>query len=110
MRLGGWQRVGVVLSVLWVIFAAIYLQVTVNESNAKTRAMYYGWCMEDSTAGKLPKSTDCYAYAASQMVPDSANWWVFPLLAMVPLTVAWIFVYVVVWVTRWVRAGFRPAA
>jgi hypothetical protein len=87
-RLSGWQRIGIILSVLWIPV---------------------GWVLAVKNVPG-PPSLD---YPLSQICQDAqarmpkryAPWFV-----LAPIPIAWLLVYIVVWIVRWVRRGFQPAS
>jgi hypothetical protein len=98
MRLNGWQRIGLALSVLWVLGSAGWLWYQENDLALYQAGEEKRWCISihaDLTACATP--FDEYHRAA---VKDFWEW--IPYLALIPVVVAWVFGYVV----AWIRAGF----
>jgi hypothetical protein len=92
-RLNGWQRIGIVLSALWVLVGGLWgRQLAV--------APYFD-CIK--SAPNIDTMNFCERYL--QDWGSTAM-----LIALVPLPIAWLLVYIVVWTVRWIRRGFQPAA
>ena len=104
--LNGWQRVGIVLSALWAVGVLIFAwQIETTAASKHNDAFYH--CLF------APQSdVDQSKCEAQQQVLENARWrdlrgWLLRALAPIPL--AWLLVYLVVWVVCWVRGGFNPA-
>lgn len=96
--LNGWQRVGVVFTVLWVLtvsgFAAYeYAAAAPNPDTVFRPRLFVGF----SADAYLNDEPDTRMLRVGHLVVA---------LAVIP-TAAWLLVDVVIRTTRWVRAGFR---
>jgi hypothetical protein len=105
MRLNGWQRIGIVASVIWAIGAPIYWdQAAQTEANAKF-SFWYNLCRDGNRS-----SDECNEQARhmSDLVPryylGSANG---AFIGLVPIPLGWLLAYALVYLGRWIRAGFR---
>jgi hypothetical protein len=125
--MSGWQRIGVVISVLWLIASATYFIATKNEAAGKS----YAACIESSrmTGTRLREigkhdeadawerhSNDWCLRAAGYMSPvglahallegsyDSAVLWGF-LLG--PIALLWLVGSLVIGAVRWLSSGLR---
>ena len=104
-RLNGWQRIGIVLSVLWAIAAGAYVwQGSRNLSYVYWRTYYH--CV--FTPGNDENSCQA-AKEQAETVPSKYVSLLLPV-ALAAIPVAWLLVYIVVWTVRWVRRGFQLAA
>ena len=115
-RLTGWQRIGIVLSILWGLgvlglAAKAYYEYSqeaaIEASNAE--------CLDNArkapsaeekekACGVLPPRSEASAQGRTQRSPVPG----FLALLLLPIVVSWLLVYVGMWTTRWVRAGFNP--
>src|SRR5262249_51708456 len=109
VRLKGWQRTGIVLSVLWLSCASMWFiqQVPANQPAITS---IFRQCFEEPNAHR----SACKARAASfdkevrselaALPPplDRAEW---PLMALAPVFLVWILAYIVVWLARWIGRG-----
>jgi hypothetical protein len=106
-RLNGWQRTGIMLSVLWVVCVSMWFFQHVPEVNGPGIASVYLQCIGERNA----KRRECRARAEwfrdEARSEFRAGW---PWMALGPIVVVWGLVYVVVLTGRWVRRGFRPRA
>lgn len=105
MRLNGWQRIGIVASVVWTIGAPIYMDHAAQQEAGDAFDLSYRACRD------VPSNDpdECFQRAnrAYNTVPR------YPLLsanaavaALVPVGLGWLLVYALVYLVRWIRAGF----
>ena len=91
-RLNGWQRIGIVLSALWVLVGNVWLHNVLLE-----RDEAYQSCLA-AVRGRL-----FHCGAPDQIERNT----LFITYVLVPL--AWLLVYTIVWTDRWIRRGFQPS-
>jgi hypothetical protein len=109
MRVNGWQRIGIVASVIWAIGAPIYLDHAAQQEANERFSGTYRLCRD------VPSNDpdQCYqrASAASDSVPRynliSASTAVFAFLS---IGLGWLLAYALVYLGRWIRAGFKSSA
>ena len=135
MKISGWNRIGIVASVLWILAAGIY---TFNaERNAELTLAANA---ADYAAAKVqqfplpPGATAVDPYAefgghADTIPPPPAGYTVVPsgalfaaetspishsdaritaaLVAFVPVMLSWAFCYLIVFLTGWIKRGFQ---
>ena len=108
MRLNGWQRLGIVASVVWILGAGFYTANAVSDREAQTAADSTVAC-EDAHRDVL--NPECnergidYLNATKNDARIEAA-----LVAFVPVLLGWGFAYLALFVARWVRRGFAGAA
>jgi hypothetical protein len=106
MRLNGWQRIGIVASVIWAIGAPIYLDNEAQSDAEKRYSRVYGSCRD--VPSNEPELCAQRAGAAYGSVPryhfTSANG---TFVALAPIPVGWLLTYALVYLIRWIRAGFK---
>lgn len=105
-RLNGWQRLGVIVSVIWLPIGflwgnSLFIQV---QTDGPERVMMS--CNKINSALGKPLE-ECYkqfhsAYAAS----IAGHWWAGVVAAILPLLLAWGLAWVGLCLGRWVHAGF----
>jgi hypothetical protein len=114
-KLNGWVRLGIVVSVIWALSATfIYVDEIVNHPSfaAEYRLhRYFGWTDDIEATQKAHEKAKAQGEDFSERFLFQKP--LFSLtgylqLAFVPLVVCWLGVYLLVWVVRWVREGFRP--
>jgi hypothetical protein len=106
MRLNGWQRIGIVASVIWAIGAPIYLDHAAQQEAMEVFGHYYEACRDNPS--NEPERCFERARRAYDLVTR------YPLLsangavaALVPVGLGWLLAYALVYLVRWVRAGFQ---
>jgi heme/copper-type cytochrome/quinol oxidase subunit 2 len=93
-RLNGWQRIGIVLSLVWAVVGGLW--------GRKAALTPFLDCLSDT--GNLNFCQSQYQWAIDQV-------WLFALIfGLAPIPIAWLLVYIVVWTVRWIRRGFQPSA
>jgi hypothetical protein len=99
MRLGSWHRLGLVLSVVWFLGAGLY------EKYVETARYEAGYA--SSYASCISADVDLCQLAA-RVHGDSflVSWPYVALVALAPIIVAWISIYIIVLITNWIRRGF----
>jgi hypothetical protein len=106
MKINGWQRVGIVASVAWMIGAYIYTFNVEEKTNAIYAAMIVDNCI-DAHKGSEMGDNDClkkgeeYGIKAFPEERSEAA-----LVASVPVPLGWGFVYLVLFLVRWIKRGF----
>jgi hypothetical protein len=99
MRLGGWQRIGIVLSVCWILVGGYWgNQVGLSEGDW-VRARFAA-CLEArsiQTDGSVPKDTDWRPcdVAFDRDFPHAIrnHWYYAAVFAFIPIPLAWLLVY-----------------
>jgi hypothetical protein len=104
MRLGGWQRLGIVVSVIWIAGAAWSQHQTDLDEAMSAAASAKGRCL--ATNPNDPAKCDAVADVIRELAMSDDKSSVALLAFGVP-AMAWPTVYVVAAVARWVRVGFR---
>ena len=108
MRLNGWQRIGIVASVVWTIGAPIYLDYSAEQKAWEWFRASYELCRNNP--GNDPNRCREQASRQYDLVPryrlftDGAN---VALVSLVPIVLGWLLAYALVYLVRWIRAGFK---
>jgi uncharacterized membrane protein len=98
-NLNGWVRIGIVLSVVWIIAVIVYFM----KERSDTASMILGWCMEK-------KSFDmCWTETENVRVLGREFWINAGSAALVTTGLAWVVIGIIVWLFKWVAAGFSKA-
>jgi hypothetical protein len=107
MRLNGWQRIGIVASVIWAIGAPIYMDIAAERDADERFHLVYGSCRD--VPSNDPDQCFQRASRAYESVPRyhliSANG---AFVALAPIPLGWLIAYALVYLVRWIRAGFKP--
>jgi len=124
-RLNGWQRIGTVLTGLWLIFVLWFglLGYVGLESGhgpfVKTVPGKEPYCT--APAPELPpekktftfeEALGCAPGALVEGTPDQSHfmWGALAAAALIPAILGWLLAYALIGVIRWVAKGFRPKA
>jgi hypothetical protein len=106
LSLNGWQRIGVVLSSIWIIGAGLY------QRNADLeRASHMGaWAMrvcEETQGLKHMDYTPCAAEFAKEFsLFLEGSWGGVVFVAIAPMALGWLGVYAAIGIVRWIKRGF----
>ena len=96
VRLNGWQRIGIILSVLWVLVGAwlaqqaVYAPVIAGHSKCLSLGVPPSICKVQLDAGIARKKEE---------IPGAIA-----VFALAPIALIWL----IIWIARWVRRGFQP--
>jgi hypothetical protein len=121
MRLNGWQRIGIVLSVVWILSvggrgALEYLQGSGEPYYAMRflPALGEDYYFADSIQIPVPPPKDTHVgsfvtFEEARGFRIEHHFRIGYLVAAVfaPVVLLWLFAYLSVFVVRWVRAGFK---
>jgi hypothetical protein len=107
MRVKGWIRVGVVLSVIWAVGAGFYQNNEELSRSDKFFQFAYDVCQRGKEARSKPANLDCFeqSWAAAKPFRDPRLGDVL-FMAFAPLPVFWLAAFLAVLIFRWVRRGF----
>jgi hypothetical protein len=104
MRLNGWQRIGIVASVVWAIGGPIYVQNAADNEALATFLRVHRACLDANNDFDRCRERAKDAYDSVPRYPLlSANG---AFVALVPVALGWLLAYVLVYLVRWIRAGF----
>jgi hypothetical protein len=105
--MNGWKRIGIILSVLWVVVGGLWVRGKVMDD----MGFLAKFELDNCTTYLHPDDTNqCYANFDAMWQHDVPNLWLNinnAIWTLGPLLLAWLLVYVLVGLTRWVGAGFR---
>jgi len=104
--MNGWQRIGLILSVLWMLGAGYYQR----SSDMDKAGRMGGWTMEichktQSAKGSYDFSS-CSAEFEKMFHTFAEGSWGNVAIVALAIPLAWLLAYIVVWLTRWIRRGF----
>ena len=105
MRLGGWQRIGVIASAVWAVYGAAH-------GNAIGLGLGDGAykLLDDCLATPGSDVSACLnTFHVDYAAMTSDHWLCAVLWAFVPVLLAWSLVWVVRRLAAWVQRGFAPA-
>jgi hypothetical protein len=115
--LNGWQRIGIILSILWIPVGWILGLKAFGPHGDVLEPPFFDFCNETESKSPTPNYARCTREAQQWLViqyrlrerqhADAER--LAPWFAFAPIPIAWLLVYIVVWTARWVRRGFQPA-
>lgn len=118
LRLGGWHRLGIAFSVLWLVGCTVYLGFALHDMSVQAvEAVYETKDLQIWAVGQSDKFVDCELAGSERPPPDTTSieqrMSCRPLLAPVawlyglPLAMLWTVVPVTALALRWIVTGFR---
>jgi len=109
-RLKGWQRIGIVLSVLWAVGAWLYIEAAGSKAADEAFKSSHALCTREKMARNDFDPKACFDEAKDREDSTFSDWSVRAwLVALAPIPIAWLLIYIVVWTVRWIRRGFQPS-
>jgi hypothetical protein len=104
--LNGCQRIGIVLSMLWPVVGGLWgNQIAIQRGDAIPIA-HYKWCISQPDYD----DDECSATFDEEYAVGVRGHWAFAaMMGLVPIPIAWLLGYVVVWTVRWIKRGFQPS-
>jgi hypothetical protein len=112
MRLGGWQRIGVVASVCWIIGGGQWINgLVIDELSAPASKELRGCLAARSIQpdGPIPIDSDwgpCFERFSVAFRAAVAGHWVYAAaVTLILIPIVWLVVYGLVVLIRWVRAN-----
>lgn len=113
MRLNGWQRIGVLLSVVWLLASswAYFYEINNHPSGLASYipdAGYY-WTKDFAATQKAQdhaKQRGKDFYDRFVFLKPTFDPYGFLGVTLTPLVVCWVNIYLIFWIVRWVKRGF----
>ena len=107
MGLNGWVRIGIIASIAWVLVGG-YLgnRLVINQAE---QAMMTTLRLCNNPAGAPPTDPPVVCGRQANAAWDEAvkgRWWAAAMVAFAPIPFAWLLVWGLVALVRWVRGGF----
>lgn len=103
--LNGWQRLGIVASVVWALYGVWWGLKLRYDPIWET----YSDCLGAADSG-LGTDEACRGMLQQSLaVADVDKWLATAFVALVPIPIAWLIVYGLLRLVRWVRRGFAPS-
>ena len=104
----GWLRILIVLSILYLVISIPTAMLKVNDTNNFFFNIYWRECMPQSEEVNSVKSS-CWDMAFAKSQENKYEQWGESILffSLIPLLLAWIFVFITRFTFRWIRAGFE---
>lgn len=117
MRLNGWKRIGIVLSVLWCVAGGLWVRGLVINDMGAAVVSELKQCLDARSVqpdGRTPANTDwgpCNKTFEAHWSRDVGDKWVegiayTAIYTIVPMLIVWLVVYALVAIVRWIAFGF----
>lgn len=114
MRLSGWQRIGIVMTVCWIIGGTPWVNKFAMDSLGADVLNEYRRCLDARSVqpdGTVPPDTNwkpCIAKFEADWSPAVSGHWFYAIIfILIPIPIAWLLGYGFLSLGRWIRAGFR---
>src|SRR5215472_92402 len=106
-RLNGWHRIGIVLSMLWAVMGGLWGNHIAIQRGGAIPIAHYKSCISQPDYD----DDECTAAFDEEYAAGLRDHWAFAVImaGLIPIPVAWLLVYIVVWTARWIRRGFQPS-
>ena len=106
LKLGMWQRLGIVLSVLWAFGACTYQRMTDIERANTFVDWSYKVCIESLNLDHIFDYSSCLAQIPKDLaIWLDGSWASVAVVAFLPIPVAWILAFVSLKTLQWVKQG-----
>ena len=113
--MSGWQRIGVIISVLWLMGLPVYLLIDMYRESTKYTDLLEDVCVatRNSPEGAQTLTEECFRNAivaggnefrtlVAQTFKDVFLW----IILLGPIALLWLVGWIVLGTVRWVRRGF----
>lgn len=105
MKLNKRQRIGVIVSVVWILGTGGYTQHRVMDEQIKMNVQMTLSC-EEAQNMKSSRNCDYWITDPVRLTKQFHESWAYAaVVAFVPVPLGWGFVYLILWLTRWVMRG-----
>jgi len=104
LRVNGWQRTGIVLSVLWVSCASMWFMQQIPARQPGIASIYLQ-CITEPNSHRSVCNARANSFRKEARLDVRTKW---PWVALAPVVVVWILAYIIVWLARWIVAPVAP--
>ncbi len=104
--LSGWQRVGIVISALWLLGVGGIATYEMIKAAPFGSFIFVEFVLDDSRPVTTGKKADGTTYTIRPVL-SSLDYSRLAKVGLIPVFVGWLVVYVIVWTTKWIAKGFR---
>jgi len=104
MKVNGWQRIGIVASIAWILSAGLYTHGSVMASYASMGALFEKTCEQ---AHPNSNWDQCLKKLTDEIeVGDTIGWEDAALAGLIPIPLGWGLAYLVLFIVRWIKRGW----
>ena len=104
-RLNRWQRIGIVLSMLWAAVGGLWGDHIAIQEGGAIPIAHYKRCI---TQPDYDDDECSAAFDEEYAVGVRGHWGFAAMAALIPIPVVWLLVYILVWTVRWMTFRSRP--
>jgi hypothetical protein len=106
MKINGWQRLGIIASAVWILGAGLCTLKAVGDIRITNTSGLTLSC-EEAPNGSLQWSAECDALSKGYLAETKTDPWTeATVVAFVPVPLGWGSLYLILFLTRWVKRGF----
>jgi hypothetical protein len=102
-RLNVWQRIGIVLSLVWAVGTAGNAWQSWGDRKDDLDKAYFNCLFKPGTTPSDCDTKDSVRQAAAEKYAGKLL-----LQWLAPIPIAWLVVYGLIWLVGWIRRGFHP--
>jgi hypothetical protein len=113
MRVGGWQRVGIVASVVWFVVGGLIGNHLALEEAGRRTTVEFDSCVNANKKqfgeyGPYDQVwTPCWQQHGNLYSRNAeGHWWIALLFALTPIPIGWLIGWLLIGTGRWIRRGF----
>jgi len=118
--MGGWVRIGIVLSVVWALVGGFWGNKMALDEASKLTSMQLDVCVSQNKRLLHSKGDDsepydkiwtpCWAEHTKNFMSNvEGRWLATAFVGLAPIPLAWLIIYMFVGIYRWIRRGFARA-
>ena len=108
-KLNLWNRLGIVLTLIWLVIVPLVLSIQTNKEWLATIKASRELCMKAAESGPIEKFAEgykiCWDAWTTQLSLASPKYDQYLIAMLIVTIIAWLFAYAAVYVTKWVWAG-----
>lgn len=113
MRSSGWQRIGIVASVLWFFVGGFIGNKAALDEAGRLTGIQLDLCVAKNKGrlGEYGPYDQVWTPCWQQHTPDfmrnaEGHWWVALTVALIPIPIGWLLGWLLISIGRWIRSGF----
>ena len=102
IQLNGWQRIGVVVSIVWFFVGGFWgNSIGIHQGDSATALLKL--CLKYD-----PDHWDrCNGqFSHDYPIAIQGHWWLALIIAIVPIILGWLLTYAIIRIVKWIRRGF----
>jgi hypothetical protein len=103
-RINGWQRIGIVLSLLWVLGVSQWFLRHLPQPDDLGIASIYLQCINEAEADRGVCQNRAEWFSKEARSEFRVAW---ATIVAAPVITVWLIIYIVIWMVRWIARGFQ---